>query len=254
MTSQQNVIAARARRGHMQCIESGGTKMKKLIDIQSKLKAPKGQYNSFGRYNYRSAEDILEAAKPLLFEAGCQLTLSDAVEECGGRIYVKATAELADTDTGEAVSVSAYAREAENKKGMDDSQITGTASSYARKYALNGLFLIDDTKDSDTDEYRATEQQQFEQKVEDDLSQKISMQDAKNLIGFAEASGAVDMNKFKQFYSPMGDMTRKDLGEAYAMIKQKKEARDAAKEEFSTPPQVTFDDIHSEFEQTDLGL
>lgn len=125
--------------------------MKELINIQHKLKAPKGRKNSFGNYKYRSCEDILEAVKPLLAEEECTLTLSDDMVAIGERIYVKAVATIRKGD--ESVTVTAYAREAETKKGMDDSQITGTASSYARKYSLNGLFLIDDTKDADTDEY-----------------------------------------------------------------------------------------------------
>lgn len=125
---------------------------KKLIKIQSELKAPKGQYNSFGKYNYRSAEDILEAAKPLNAKHGLLLTLTDEPIFIGNRHYIKATATLTDEES--TLSVSAYARESESKKGMDHSQITGTASSYARKYALNGLYLIDDTKDADTDEYQ----------------------------------------------------------------------------------------------------
>ena len=124
--------------------------MKKLIEIQKELKAPKGQYNSFGKYKYRSAEDILEAVKPLCAERGCLLTLTDELLNVGSRYYVKATAQFIDGDKH--YEVTAYAREDEVKKGMDGSQITGTASSYARKYALNGLFLIDDTKDTDTDE------------------------------------------------------------------------------------------------------
>ena len=126
--------------------------MKELIEIQKKLKAPKGQYNSFGKYKYRSAEDILEAVKPLCHENNCTLTLSDTLENIGDRYYIRATVSI--TNGTETVSVSAYAREDETKKGMDGSQITGTASSYARKYALNGLFCIDDTKDVDTDEYK----------------------------------------------------------------------------------------------------
>lgn len=123
----------------------------KLIDIQSKLKAPKGQYNSFGKYNYRSSEDILEAVKPLNAERGLLLTLSDKPVPSGDRVYIEATATLSDGK--ESITVTAYAREQETKKGMDHSQITGAASSYARKYALNGLYLIDDTKDADTNEY-----------------------------------------------------------------------------------------------------
>lgn len=125
--------------------------MSKLQEIQHKLKAPKGQYNNFGKYKYRSCEDILESVKPILYEVGCTLTLTDTVELIGDRYYIKATAWLKGEDTDEVVT--AYAREAETKTGMDASQITGTASSYARKYALNGLFCIDDTKDADTDEY-----------------------------------------------------------------------------------------------------
>lgn len=122
----------------------------KLIKVQSELKAPKGQKNTFGNYNYRSAEDILEAVKPLLSEQGLLMTITDIVEQIGERYYIQAKVTL--TDGEDTVEVTSYAREALNKKGMDDSQITGTASSYARKYALNGLFLIDDTKDSDSNE------------------------------------------------------------------------------------------------------
>lgn len=150
----------------------------KLLHIQQELKCKKGQYNSFGKYRYRSCEDILESVKPLLKEYKCILTINDELlvlgdnnaihyEETyydkdlkrenirhvvvgGQRFYIKATATLTDIETGEMISNTALAREEENKKGMDGSQITGTSSSYARKYALNGLFAIDDTKDSDT--------------------------------------------------------------------------------------------------------
>ena len=121
----------------------------KLQGIQSSLKAPKGQTNKFGGYKYRSAEDILEAVKPLLSKFEATLMLIDEVVEVGGRVYVKATAKLGDTDTDDYIETTAFAREAEVKKGMDEAQITGSASSYARKYALNGLLCIDDTKDPD---------------------------------------------------------------------------------------------------------
>ena len=124
----------------------------KLITVQKNLVAPKSNYNNFGKYKYRSAEDILEAVKPLNAENGLLLTISDEPLLIGDWHYIKATATI--TDGTESIVVTAYARESLNKKGMDDSQITGTASSYARKYALNGLYLIDDTKDADTDEYR----------------------------------------------------------------------------------------------------
>lgn len=121
----------------------------RVVIVQHELKAPKGQYNQFGKYRYRSAEDILNSVKPLLAVNDLVLTLSDELIALGSRIYIKATATLQDCLSGNSISVDAYAREDEVKKGMDGSQITGAASSYARKYALNGLFLIDDTKDAD---------------------------------------------------------------------------------------------------------
>lgn len=121
--------------------------VEKIIKVQSTLKAPKNQRNNFGNYNYRSCEDILEAVKPLLAENGLILTISDEMVMLGNRFYVKAEATI--TDGENKITNSAYAREEETKKGMDASQITGAASSYARKYALNGLFCIDDTKDAD---------------------------------------------------------------------------------------------------------
>jgi len=124
------------------------TFQEKVVAVQSELKAPKGQYNSFGKYNYRSCEDILEGVKPLLNKYGLYLTIDDAVELIGDRYYIKATATLFDGDN--CISTSAYARESLDKKGMDSSQVTGATSSYARKYALNGLFAIDDTKDADS--------------------------------------------------------------------------------------------------------
>lgn len=126
--------------------------MKHLVAIQSKLKATKGRWNSFGKYHYRSCEDILESVKPLCAAEGCVLLIGDELVQVGERYYIKATATLKTPDA-EFVTTG-YAREADDKKGMDASQITGTASSYARKYALNGLFCIDDNKDADTDEYQ----------------------------------------------------------------------------------------------------
>ena len=131
----------------------------KLLAIQQELKAPKGQYNSFGKYKYRSCEDILEAVKPICAKYNALLTVSDDLVYMGDRYYIKATATLIDTTEtiNNMIENTAFAREEETKKGMDGSQITGTASSYARKYALNGLFCIDDTKDADTDEFKKQE-------------------------------------------------------------------------------------------------
>ena len=124
-----------------------------LRKVQSELKAPKGQYNSFGKYSYRSCEDILEAVKPLLDKYEATVSITDDVVLVGDRVYVKATATFIDKD-GKVIQSSAFAREPLVRKGMDEAQVTGATSSYARKYALNGLFLIDDTKDADTDESR----------------------------------------------------------------------------------------------------
>lgn len=152
----------------------------KLLAIQTKLKAPKGQYNKFGNFNYRSAEDILEAVKPLNAEQGLLLTITDEIKEVGGRIYVVATATVSDgTDE---LKVSAFAREPENKKGMDESQITGATSSYARKYALNGLYAIDDNKDADTDEHK----QQQDNAPKKQPAQKQKQKQQQQEKGFTE--------------------------------------------------------------------
>lgn len=138
----------------------------KLSAIQQELKAPKGQFNSFGKYKYRSCEDILEAVKPICAKHKTALVLLDSITEVNGRFYVTAQAQLHDCESDNAVTATAYAREPEKKTGMDESQITGTASSYARKYALNGLFCIDDTKDADTDEYKQQEKKEKPSKEE----------------------------------------------------------------------------------------
>lgn len=128
--------------------------LKRVGMAQAELKAPKNQYNSFGKYNYRSCEDILESAKPINKKYGLVLLLTDKPVCIGQRYYIEATARLYDIESERFIEATASAREADTKKGMDDSQVTGTASSYARKYALNGLYNIDDTKDADTDAYK----------------------------------------------------------------------------------------------------
>ena len=183
----------------------------KLTKIQSELKAPKGQYNSFGKYRYRSCEDILEAVKPLLAKYNLSMTITDEIVEVGGRVYVKASANIVDNETDSGIINVAYAREEEEKKGMDASQITGTASSYARKYCLNGLFLIDDTKDADTDEYhkeekkgnpaekKATEKQiSLMKSLCEEFNLNYDEETAKNM-SIKEASDFIDkMNKKKE--------------------------------------------------------
>lgn len=139
------------------------TLLAKLAEIQKELKVPKNQYNKYGGFNYRSCEDIVEAVKPLCHARGLVLTMGDDVIVFGNRFYIKAHVTLLDTETGEKIEKTAVAREADSKKGMDESQITGASSSYARKYALNGLFCIDDTKDADTNDYKNQQNQRQNQ-------------------------------------------------------------------------------------------
>ena len=148
------------------------TVYKKLIKVQQELKAPKNQRNTFGNYNYRSCEDILEALKPVLAAHEATVFISDkVVVKENNWAYIESTATFVDIETGEPISTTAFARETENKKGMDSSQITGSASSYARKYALNGLFLIDDTRDADTDEqHRQTSEAKQKAFSKDDVT------------------------------------------------------------------------------------
>lgn len=160
----------------------------KLMHIQTEIKAPKNLYNSFGKYKYRNAEGICEAVKPYLAKENASLVLHDDLVNVGDRIYVKATACLIDNESGRTVEATAFAREALSKKGMDDSQITGTASSYARKYALNGLFLLDDTKDADTDENRIERENRQAEKT-------ISKTEAKALYAMLQNRG-IDVNDF----------------------------------------------------------
>ena len=174
---------------------------KKLWTIQQTLNAPKSQRNNFGGYNYRSAEDILEAVKPLL--QNITLTVSDEIVLIGERYYVKATATLSDGE--DAIAVTAYAREEENKKGMDASQLTGATSSYARKYALNGLFCIDDAKDADTDAYsKQTGQQPRQQKnqpKQQQQKQKAPPNPDEVLARFCDAAAkAPDANKLREIF------------------------------------------------------
>lgn len=157
----------------------------KLNIVQSKMKAPKNLFNSFGKYKYRNAESILEAFKPYGKELGLVLMLNDSVEQVGDRVYIKATATLIDIEDNSRVEASAYAREPVNKKGLDDSQLSGATSSYARKYCLNGLFLLDDTKDADTDEYRTQAENQYNSQK----PQKVSDVQAKSLMNVITKKG-----------------------------------------------------------------
>lgn len=186
---------------------------KKLSTIQQELKAPKSQFNAFGKYNYRNQEDILEAVKPLLGEA--TVTLSDEIVEVGGRVYVRATATLAvETDL---VSVTAFAREPEEQKGMNSSQVTGSASSYARKYALNGLFAIDDTKDADSQDNRKQEKK-VEKSVKSSPATVKQLDEINQLL--IDKSRSAD--KYLEFYK-VDDLEKLNVVQAHSIIKNLKE-------------------------------
>lgn len=187
----------------------------KLNQVQSRMKAPKDLYNSFGKYKYRNAESILEAFKPYGKELGLVLMLNDTVEQIGNRIYIKATAVLHDIEDGSEVTVSAYARESETKKGMDDSQVTGATSSYARKYCLNGLFLLDDTKDADTDEYHKQTNQpdKKKQKITDVQAQALT-----NVI-LAKGQNVSEMLK-KVNVKKVEDLTPETYNQILRMLKE----------------------------------
>ena len=157
--------------------------MKELIAIQSELKAPKSQFNKFGGYKYRKAEDILEAVKPLLNEQKCTLTITDDIVMVGNRIYVKATATIKN-EKGECETTTGWAREEETKKGMDASQITGASSSYARKYALNGLFAIDDNADSDTTNDGQHQEAQQQTQTQQPAAQQYHPSDLNEGLGY----------------------------------------------------------------------
>ena len=201
--------------------------MEKLANIQKKLNAPKNQRNNFGGYNYRSAEDILEAVKPLLDNA--ILTLQDDIVMIGDRYYVKATATFTDGDFVK--TTTAFAREPENKKGMDDSQITGTASSYARKYALNGLFCIDDNKDPDTDEYHkqtkavAEESTSSVEEIIKGIQEKMTLDNCKKFYAKAIDLYGKDTSQYKQWIKVWAD--KKEQLESNSIKQELDEAAEA---------------------------
>jgi len=170
----------------------------KLMQIQSKLKAPKNQYNSFGKYKYRNCEDILEALKPILLEYNCTLIINDKIEKIDSRFYVAAEVKLICCDTQKEISSQAFAREEENKKGMDGSQVTGASSSYARKYALNGMFLIDDTKDSDYNPTKEPKKEDVNEHVKDNKIFNISDKQACLLKAEIKKRGKEAVIKMKE--------------------------------------------------------
>ena len=192
----------------------------KLIEVQAKLKAPKNQTNKFGGYNYRSCEDIVEGVKPLLKEQGLVLTITDTIVQVGERYYIKATATVTDGDNN--ISVEGWAREEENKKGMDSMQLSGATSSYARKYALNGLFAIDDTKDSDATNDHGKGQQSTNKPLSEGQVKRLFA------IGNNKGVSATDIKKavLKEFKKDKIESLTKS---EYDAIVRRLEAKDDAK-------------------------
>ena len=194
----------------------------KLMNIQKELKAPKGQYNSFGKYKYRSCEDILESVKPLLEKYKVTIILTDKLEQIGERYYIRAMAILFDTESDNSIENTAYAREEETKKGMDGSQITGTSSSYARKYALNGLLLIDDTKDADTDEF--TKENNKGKKKEEPKEKKITPGQLKVLSKLYTGDNLVKLLELNKI-DKLEDMSMEKANEIILKLKKKGEEK-----------------------------
>lgn len=194
----------------------------KLMNIQKELKAPKGQYNSFGKYKYRSCEDILESVKPLLEKYKVTIILTDKLEQIGERYYIRAKAILIDTESNNSIENTAYAREEETKKGMDGSQITGTSSSYARKYALNGLLLIDDTKDADTDEF--AKENNKEKTKEEPKEKKITEGQLKVLSKIYTGDNLVKLLELNKI-DKLEDMSMEKANEIILKLKKKGEEK-----------------------------
>ena len=192
----------------------------KLMEVQSKLKAPKSQYNSFGKYSYRSCEDILEALKPLLNEVGAIVNISDQVKLIGDRYYVEATAMFLDVNTGDSIISKAIAREDESKKGQDLAQLSGATSSYARKYALNGLFAIDDNKDADSTNTHGKD-------IKPNMTPVSGLTDAqiKRLLAIGNKSGFnkdTIVKTVKKLYGcELKDMTREQYNEVCNRLESK---------------------------------
>lgn len=189
---------------------------KKLSKVQSELKAPKGNYNSFGKYKYRSCEDIVEAVKPLLSENGLTMIICDSIEVVGDRYYVKALVKLIDIETGDIIEAQAFAREEESKKGADGSQVTGASSSYARKYALNGLLCIDDTKDADATNDHGQQAAAEQKKISTDKVTVIV-----NLLG----ETGTNVDEFLKYFkvTDVSQMNEMQFKKAVALLEKKKE-------------------------------
>lgn len=196
--------------------------LKKTFDIQQELKVPKNQRNTFGNYNFRNCEDIMEASKPICAKHNCLLTCSDELIQVGDRYYVKATATLFDIDSEESISTSACAREEETKKGMDASQITGASSSYARKYALNGLLQLDDNKDADTNEYKKQQNKGNQKSTVKKVDKPIEMIDANQIKVIHTLFTKIEKSESQVFKNFTNDKAKENVYNQYK-VKSSKE-------------------------------
>lgn len=191
-----------------------GSIYKKLLDVQTELKAPKGQFNKFGNYSYRSCEDILESLKPLLKQVKATVILTDEIKLVGDRYYVEATCKFIDIETGNILENKSLAREDESKKGMDLAQVTGSCSSYARKYALNGMFCIDDVKDSDATNTHGKENTVLNAHNNTTSSKKLSDKQLARLYALANKAGVdkdlVKQQVFKKFNKEVKDLNKQE--------------------------------------------
>lgn len=189
---------------------------KKLLDVQTELKAPKGQFNKFGNYSYRSCEDILESLKPLLKQVKATVVLTDEIKLVGDRYYIEATCKFIDIETGDVLENTSLAREDENKKGMDLAQVTGSCSSYARKYALNGMFCIDDVKDADATNKHGKEDnnKSYSQDNATNTARKLSDKQLSRLYAIANKAGAdkdlVKQQVMKKFNKEVKELTKQE--------------------------------------------
>ena len=191
---------------------------KKLLAIQSELKAPKTQYNNFGRYKYRNCEDILEALKPILAKNMAVVTVSDEIVTADGRFYVKATAKITDAESGESVETTAFAREEDSKKGMDGSQLTGSSSSYARKYALNGLFAIDDTKDAD---FQNEERKEYKKAFSDYYKHELKVVVSDYCKKTSADPSEVKLMLINKLHVDFSELNEEDIKKMTAFLKEK---------------------------------
>lgn len=202
--------------------------LKKTFDIQQELKVPKNQRNTFGNYNFRNCEDIMEASKPICAKHNCLLTCSDELIQVGDRYYVKATATLFDIDSEESISTSACAREEETKKGMDASQITGASSSYARKYALNGLLQLDDNKDADTNEYKKQQNKGNQKSTVKKVDKPVEMIDANQIKVIHTLFAKIEKSESQVFKNFTNDKAKENVYNQYKVKSSKELTKESA--------------------------